>query len=111
MIVGIFTVIASVGSSVGFWTFFSRKRDKKSATTKLIRGLVKQKIIERGSGYIERGFITSDEYEDFTEDLYKPYREVGGNGLAERVYNEVNALQVVHRRPTISEITTQEKDI
>lgn len=42
--------------------------------------------------YINRGYITKDEYEDFVHYLYNPYAKLGGNGLAERIYKDVSDL-------------------
>ena len=47
-----------------------------------------------GMKYIERGWITKDEYENLYEYLYKPYAELGGNGSAKRVMDEVNKLEI-----------------
>lgn len=42
--------------------------------------------------YVERGYITSDEYENLNDYLYAPYAEAGGNGSAKRVMEEVRKL-------------------
>ena len=47
-----------------------------------------------GMGYIERGWITQDEYENLYEYLYKPYEKMGGNGSAKRVMGEVDKLPI-----------------
>ena len=52
------------------------------------------RIMYLGMVYIERGYITSDEYENLYEYLYKPYEKMGGNGSAKRVMNEVNKLPI-----------------
>lgn len=44
--------------------------------------------------YIKRGWITKDEYEDLRDYLYKPYKELGGNGSAERIMLEVDKLEI-----------------
>lgn len=55
-------------------------------------GLAYDKITHLGMGYIERGWVTKDEYEDFRKYLYEPYKEFGGNGVAERIMLEVSTL-------------------
>ena len=52
------------------------------------------RIMYLGMVYIERGYITSDEYENLYEYLYKPYEKMGGNGSAKRNMNEVNKLPI-----------------
>lgn len=44
--------------------------------------------------YIERGSITQDEFENLYEYLYKPYVEMGGNGSAKRIMEEVQRLPI-----------------
>lgn len=88
----IISVIASVGASSGFWAWFSKKSDKKSATTQLLLGLAYDRIITLGMAHIQRGWITKDEYDDFVKYLYAPYKEFGGNGLSEKIMGEVSKL-------------------
>ena len=42
----------------------------------------------------KRGSITIDEYENLHDYLYLPYKEMGGNGSAEKVMTEVKKLRV-----------------
>lgn len=44
--------------------------------------------------YIDRGWITQDEYENLHDYLYKPYEKMGGNGSAKKVMSEVNKLPI-----------------
>jgi hypothetical protein len=52
--------------------------------------------------YIERGWITQDEYENLHDYLYKPYEEMGGNGSAKKVMQEINKLPI-HKSTYIQE--------
>lgn len=90
--VAFLTVVASVGASSGFWGYWQRKDTQKSATLQLLLGLAHDRIVFLGMSYVDRGWITNDEYEDYIKYLYKPYSEFGGNGLAERVMTEVKKL-------------------
>jgi len=45
-----------------------------------------------GLTYIQRGWITQDEYESLHEYLYAPYLKMGGNGSAARIMCEVDKL-------------------
>ena len=47
-----------------------------------------------GMKYIERGYITRDEYENLHDYLYVPYNKMGGNGSAERIMDEVKKLPI-----------------
>ena len=95
------SIIASVIGSTGFWALMQKKAEKKdedshknSAASKMLRGLGHEKIMERGMSYIERGWVTRSEYEDLLSYLYEPYQELGGNGSAEKIMNEVKKLPI-----------------
>lgn len=60
----------------------------------MLLGLAHDRIMSLCMTYIERKYITSDEYENLYEYLYKPYEKLGGNGSAKRVMNEVNKLPI-----------------
>lgn len=95
-IVDIFiAVFASVMASGGFWAFIQKKSENKSANTTLLLGMAHDRIVYIGKTYIHRGYLTLDEYEDFMKYLYEPYSKFGGNGLAERIVEEVRRLPVV----------------
>lgn len=91
----IIAIIASAGASSGFWTWMMKRGNTKSAQTRLLLGLAHDRIIFLGMGYIRRGWVTKDEFEDFEKYLWQPYSEFGGNGLAERVWSDVKALRLV----------------
>lgn len=86
------TVIGTLLASSGFWAFTSRISDKKDARTQMLIGLGHDRIIYLGQSYINRGWITADEYENLYEYLYLPYRKCGGNGSAERIMEQVKKL-------------------
>lgn len=90
----VITVVCSVIASSGFWTFVSKRRDNNNAETKMLLGLGHIKIIEICERYIERGYIRQDEYDSLYNYLYLPYKELGGNGTAERMVNEVKKLPI-----------------
>ena len=84
-------VVAALGST-GLWSYISNKNKKDTAERKLLVGLAHDRIIFLGTKYIERGYVTMDEYENLNEYLYKPYSDAGGNGSAKRVMEEVRKL-------------------
>jgi hypothetical protein len=55
-------------------------------------GLAYHNIVDLGMLYINRGSITKDEYEDFRKYFYEPYIALGGNGVAERIMEDVKNL-------------------
>lgn len=90
----VLTVFSSVLASSGLWTFFSKRAEKKDVKTEMLIGLAHDRILYLGMQYIERGWITRDEYENLYEYLYKSYEKLGGNGSAKRVMKEVDKLPI-----------------
>ena len=90
----IIAVVTAVLASSGFWAFIMKRADKKSAEAKLLMGLACDRIVHLGMTYIDRGWITKDEYETLYDYLWLPYRECGGNGTAARVMSAVDRLEI-----------------
>lgn len=88
----IISAIIGIAASSGFWSFLQHRHDHKSATKRLLLGLAHDRILFLGSSYVNRGYITKEEYDDLNSYLYEPYKEAGGNGSAEKIMNEVNKL-------------------
>lgn len=95
------TIICAVLASSGFWAFLQKRQERKAAEnkqttveTQMLIGLAHDRIMYLGMSYIERGYVTSDEYENLYEYLYQPYEKMGGNGSAKRVMTEVNKLPI-----------------
>ena len=90
----IVTIVCSVLASSGFWAYIQKRGDKNDLRTQMLIGLGHDRIIYLGMSYIERGWITQDEYENLYDYLYKPYEQMGGNGSAKKVMDEVDKLPV-----------------
>ncbi len=95
------TILGSVLASSGFWAFMQEHAKRKEAEnkhnsteTQMLIGLAHDRIVYLGMTYIEKKYITQDEYENLYEYLYKPYEKLGGNGSAKRVMMEVNKLPI-----------------
>lgn len=88
------SVLIALVSSTGLWSYLASYRNKHDAKTRLLIGLAHDRIIYLGTQYIERGYITPDEYENLNDYLYQPYTENGGNGSAKRVMEQVKALPI-----------------
>lgn len=87
------TVFTSVLASSGLWAYILKRSDNKDAKTEILVGLAHDRILYLGMNYIERGYITKDEYENL-EYLYRPYEKLGGNGSAKKVMEEINRLEL-----------------
>ena len=99
----IITIVAATLASSGLWSLILykvQKRDiEKDSITKLILGLAYREITELCLKYINRGYITKDEYEDLIRYLFTPYEELGGNGTAKKLVDEVKKLPIKEGEP------------
>ena len=85
-------LVAAVLTSSGLWAVIARRADKGDAQRKMLVGLAHDRIVHLGMAYVDRGYITQDEYENLNDYLYAPYEKMGGNGSAKRVMEEVRRL-------------------
>lgn len=90
-------------ASSGLWAYLQKRFEKKidskikdgndrEAERSMLRGLAHDRIMWLGMQYINRGWITQDEYENLDLYLFSPYEALGGNGSAAKVMSEVRKL-------------------
>lgn len=89
----ILTIITALLTSSGLWAFLGSRLEKNSAERELIVGIAHIELVFFGMQYIERGWITRDEYETL-QALYKPYIKLGGNGSGTKIMNELEKLPI-----------------
>ena len=85
-------LVAAVLTSRGLWAVVARRADKGDAQRKMLVGLAHDRIVHLGMVYVDRGYVTQDEYENLNDYLYAPYEKMGGNGSAKRAMEEVRRL-------------------
>lgn len=90
----ILAVVSSVLASSGLWAFVMKRAEKNDAKTKLLLGLACDRIVCLGMSYINRGYITKDEYEMIHDYLWVPYEATGGDGTALKIMNQVKSLPI-----------------
>ena len=95
----IITLAVAVFGSTGFWSWVQARGKKKSAEARLLMGIAYSEIIRRCEHYIKRGYVSSDEYNELNRYLFEPYHEMGGDGTAEKLIDEVRGL------PTAKEVS------
>ena len=95
------TIICAVLASSGFWAFLQKRAERKAAEnkqtnveTQMLIGLAHDRIVYLGMSYIERGWVSQDEYENLYEYLYKPYEKLGGYVSAKRIMTDFNKLPI-----------------
>ena len=89
----ILTIITALLASSGLWAFLGSRLEKNSAERELIVGVGHIELVFFGMQFIERGWITREEYETM-QDLYKPYIKLGGNGSGTKIMQEVEKLPI-----------------
>lgn len=93
----VITALAAIAASSGFWVYIDRKRNNSALNHKLLLGLAHDRITYLGMKYLQRGWITRDEYENLCVFLYEPYSKMGGNGTVEKIMAEIRNLTIVDR--------------
>ena len=86
---------ATILASSGFWAYVLKKCERKSVKSQMLLALGHDKILELGLKYLDRGMITTEEYENL-QLLYKPYKNLGGNGTAKRLIVEIEKLEITN---------------
>lgn len=100
------TTIASVFASSGFWMWFTTRSKQESNEDKVLKGLAHYRIIEEGERFLDRGWITREEYDDFKKYLVDPYQDMGANGIASIVVDKVKNLSF----KSVSDLTEKERN-
>lgn len=86
-------VTALLGGS-GIWAWLKTRTDRNDSEDKLLLQVARNQLISQGRFYLDRGYITMDEYEEY-ESEYDIYSRLGGNGLARRVFKQVDELPIL----------------
>lgn len=90
----ILPILLSLIASGGFWGYVQKKQNYNSSTDKLLLGLGHTELIRQSIKYLEHGYLTDYEYEDYVKYLYEPYIGMGGNSLGEKFFKEVSKLPI-----------------
>lgn len=89
----ILTIVTALLASSGLWAFLGKRLERNNSERELLVGIGHVELVFFGMQYIERGWITRDEYETM-QGLYKPYIKLGGNGSGTKIMNEVEQLPI-----------------
>lgn len=88
----IVTIVLSCLGSAGLWTIINtllnrrfKKTDDNDLIKKALKGLLYTDCLGWGDKYIEQGWISIDDYNDFRRYHYEPYKALGGNSAVDRV--------------------------
>lgn len=86
-------ITALLGGS-GIWAWLKTRTEKNDSEDGLLLQVAKNQLVSQGRFYLARGYITMDEYEEY-ESEYVIYSRLGGNGLARRVFKQVDELPIM----------------
>ena len=75
----------------GTITYIKATHGKRKAEHEALLALLHDRLYQSCQFYIARGYATADDRDNLAY-MYKPYRMLGGNGVCERMYNDVLAL-------------------
>lgn len=87
-------LITTVLSGPGIWAWVKTRAQRNDSEDTLLLQVAKNQLITQGREYLKRGYITMDEYEEY-ETEYQVYSILGGNGLARRVFKQVDELPIL----------------
>ena len=89
----ILTIVTALLASSGLWAFLGKKLERNISERELLVGIGHIELVFFGMQYIERGWITRDEYETM-QGLYEPYVKLGGNGSGTKIMKELEKLPI-----------------
>lgn len=87
-------LITTVLSGPGLWAWAKTRTQRNDSEDKLLLQVAKNQLVSQGHKYLKRGYITMDEYEEY-ESEYQVYTALGGNGLARRIFEQVDNLPMM----------------
>lgn len=87
-------LITTALSGPGIWAWARTRTQRNDSEDKLLLQVAKNQLVAQGHEYLKRGYITMDEYEEY-ESEYKVYSDLGGNGLARRIFEQVDELPMM----------------
>lgn len=87
-------LITTILSGPGIWAWAKTRATRNKSEDKLLLQVAKSQLVSQGRTYLKRGYVTMDEYEEY-EDEYRVYSDLGGNGLARRIFKQVDELPIL----------------
>ena len=84
-------LLTTMLSSPGIFAWVKTRKGRNTSEAKLLLQVSKNQLVSQGREYLKRGYITMDEYEEY-ESEYQVYSALGGNGLARRIFEQVDDL-------------------
>ena len=87
-------LITTALSGPGIWAWAKTRTQRNDSKDRLLHQVAKNQLVAQGREYLKRGYITMDEYAEY-EAEYQVYSDLGGNGLARRIFEQVDDLPMM----------------
>lgn len=87
-----YTVVLPILLGYIVWLLKQQKKDR-DANSKGTMLLLRVQLIEYHDKYMKLGEIPSYVYKNFVE-MYNAYHALGGNGMATKMYEEINEIRL-----------------
>nr|DAE36125.1 MAG TPA: holin protein [Bacteriophage sp.] len=87
-----YTIILPIALGYIVWLLQQQKKDK-NANERGTMLLLRVQLIKYHEEYIRMGEIPPDAYQTF-EEMYEAYRDLNGNGMAKKLYEEIKELHI-----------------
>ena len=84
-------IVALIGVAGSIFSYIRSQQKSNDSERNLLMSVAHWAIVSEAKFYVDRGYITTAEFETF-HILIKPYLELGGNGLAIKMVEEMNNL-------------------
>ena len=91
-ITGCATILVGIFGSMGFWSYMSEKRSKKSIERAAIQCVLFMAIKMSCKTCLRRGWVNTEEIEDIEKYMFEPYEKMGGNGTAKLLMEKIKSL-------------------
>ena len=95
----ILTIVISCIGSAGLWTLVNtiinrkyKKQDDNDLIKRALKGLLYTDCVEWGEKYINQGYIDTQDFNDYLKYHYEPYVGLGGDGVVQKLMNEIQKL-------------------
>lgn len=69
-------------------------KEENELIKRMVLGSLYDRAKHVGEQYINKGWISMQEYSDWNKYLYQPYKDAGGDGTIDKIAAEINKLPV-----------------
>lgn len=93
-----FSVILNIILLYGFKKYNERQKDselKQKAIENGLKSLLRDRIVQSCVHYMKQGNVLIEDMDNITQ-LYKAYKDLGGNGAVEAIYNKFLSLPSIN---------------